>query len=297
MSVQTREKLLNKLASADHLPTLPVVVTPLAQYLEKPTDSLQVNEVVRLISQDESLTARCMHLANSPLFGRWQPVETVRGAVVSLGLRRMREIVTSCYLLKLIPSDCPIDPTLFWEHALGVALASQRFAHEVGFDNPDKAYLAGLLHDFGVVMNFWLLPKECGQAFALAKSEQIPLLEAELKCLGVTHCEVGKLLAEQWHMPRDISQVIAWHHEPEKAPEHRALVALVSLADLLCRMSGIGYGYPENRQVVFCQQPAFEVLLDACPDLRKLDWERFTFEMEGYLAEVERLVSIVYRPS
>jgi HD-like signal output (HDOD) protein len=297
MSVETRQKLLRNLENVDRLPSLPVVVTPLIQYLDRPIDSLQVNEVARLISQDESLTAQCLHLANSPLFGRWQPVETVRGAVVSLGLRRMREIVTSCFLLKLMPSDCPVDPTVFWEHALGVALAGRHFAREIGFPGPDKVYLAGLLHDFGVIMNFWLVPKECGETFALARSRQIPLDEAEMECLGVAHCEIGRLLAEKWHMPRDISQVIAWHHQPEKAPESRELVALVSLADLLCRMSGIGYGYSENRQIVFCQQPAFQVLLDACPDLRKFDWERFTFEMEGYLVEVERLVSLVYRPT
>ena len=96
-------------------------------------------------------------------------------------------------------------------------------------------------------------------------------------------------------MPADIARVIRSHHEPEKAEEDRTLIAVVSLADLLCRMSGIGYGYPENREVVLEQQPAFEVLLDACPDLRKVDWERFTFDMEAYLAEVEKLVTLVFR--
>ena len=296
MIVETGEKLLQKLQNIDQLPSLPVVVTPLIQYLEMPLDTQQVNEVARLIGQDESLTARCLHLANSPLFGRWQRVETVRGAVVSLGLRRMREILTSCYLLKLIPADCPVDPTLFWEHALAVALASRHLARKIGFPDPEKAYLAGLLHDFGVIMNFWLAPKECGEAFALAKAKQIPISGAEIECLGVTHTEVGKILADKWHMPEDLVQVIAWHHEAEKATAHRALVALVALADLLCRMSGLGYGFNENRQIMFSQQAAFQVLLDACPDLQKLDWERFTFEMEDYLVEVERLVSFVYRP-
>jgi HD-like signal output (HDOD) protein len=296
MSQEVRERLLNKLQDADHLPSLPVVVTPLIQYLERPIDTLQVEVVARMISQDESLAAQCLHLANSPLFGRWTPVETIRGAVVNLGLRRMREIAMSCYLLQLMPTSCPLDPTLFWEHALGVALASRRFAAEIGFPGPDKAYLAGLLHDFGVIMNFWVAPEDYSKVFALAKAEQIPLAEAEMKCLGLTHCEVGRVLGGKWQMPRDILQVVTWHHEPEKAPEQKALVALVSLADLLCRMSGMGYGYAEARQIVFSEQPAFQVLLDACPDLKKLDWERFTFDMEGYLGEVERLVKLVYRP-
>jgi len=293
----TREELLKKLEAADKLPSLPVVIAPLLSYLQQPIDSLQLNEVARLISQDESLAAQCLQLANSPLFGRWQPVETVRGAVVSLGMRRMREITTSCSLLKLTPADCPIDPTLFWEHALGVALASRHFARLVGYPDPDKAYLAGLLHDFGVVMSFWVAPQEFAEAFRAAATQHIPLAEAEIASLGIEHSEVGKILAEKWHMPPDLVAVISGHHEPEKADQHRVLVALVALADLLCRMSGIGYGYPEDREVDFHQQPAFKVLLEACPDLQKLDWERFTFEMEAYLEEVQRLVNMVYRPN
>lgn len=87
MSEAIREQLLNKLQDADHPPSLPVVVTPLMQYLERPMDTLQVEVVAGMISQDESLAAQCLQLANSPLFGRWTPVETIRGAVVNLGLR------------------------------------------------------------------------------------------------------------------------------------------------------------------------------------------------------------------
>jgi putative nucleotidyltransferase with HDIG domain len=295
MATMTREQLLQQLDKVNHLPSLPVVIAPLLSYLQKPLDSLQVNEVARLIEKDEALAAQCLQLSNSPLFGRWQAVESVRGAVVSLGMRRMREITTSCSLINLTPKDCPIDPTIFWEHSLGVALACRHFAREIGYVDPDKAYLAGLLHDFGVVMNFWVAPKEFARAYAKASSTHVPLAEAELEVLGIAHTEVGKVLAEKWHMPSDLQQVIAWHHDPEKATEHQSLVALVSLTDLLCRMSGIGYGYTEDREVDFGQESAFRVLLAACPDLQKLDWERFTFEMEAYLEEVRQLVNLVYR--
>ncbi len=295
MATMTRDQLLKKLMTADHLPSLPVVVAPLLSYLQQPLEALQVNEVSRLISQDESLTAQCLYLANSPLFGRWQQVETVRGAVVSLGMQRMRDITTACCLVKLTPKECPLDPTVFWEHALGVALASRQFAHAIKFPDPDKAYLAGLLHDFGVVMSFWVAPKEYALAYAKAAADHIPLQEAEQLVLGVTHNEVGRILAEKWHMPADLIQVITWHHDVEKAKEHRALVALVALADLLCRMRSVGYGYPEDRQVDFTQEPAFKMLAEECRELGSLDWERFTFEMEGYMMEVQRLVKLVYR--
>jgi len=297
MTTLRRELMIKKLEKADRLPSLPAVVAPLLRYLQQPIDSLQLNEVARLISQDESLTAQCLHLANSPLFGLRGTVETVRGAVLNLGMRRMQDIATSCCLINLTPQGCPMDPTVLWEHALGVALASRYFAAAVGFPDPDKAYLAGLLHDFGVVMSLWVAPQEFAQAFAQAASDHIPLVEAEQESLGISHPEIGRMLGERWHMPPDLVQVIAFHHDVEKATAHRALVALISLVDLLCRMSAVGYGYPEDRQVDFCQEPAFQVLIAECPNLTQLDWERFTFEMEAYLVEVQRLVSLVYRRS
>jgi HD-like signal output (HDOD) protein len=294
-TIMSRDQLLKKLLASDHLPSLPIVVAPLLNYLQHPADALQVNELARLIAQDESLTAQCLHLANSPLFGRFQQVETVRGAVVSLGMQRMRDIATACCLVKLTPQVSAMDPTVFWEHALGVALACRYFAREIRFPDPEKAYLAGLLHDFGVVMSYWVAPAEYAQAFRKAMAEHIPLSEAEQEILGVTHTEVGRILAEKWHMPSYLVHVITFHHEIENAREHRALVALVAMADLLCRMRGVGYGYPEDRQVDFTQEPAFKVLAEECEALRKLDWERFTFEMEAYMVEVQRLVALVYR--
>ena len=52
--------LLAKLRSTRDLPTLPAVLMPLLRDLEKPSDSQDLHEIVRLISQDKSLSARCL---------------------------------------------------------------------------------------------------------------------------------------------------------------------------------------------------------------------------------------------
>jgi len=84
MATITREELLRKLDKADTLPSLPAAVAPLITYLQQPLDSLQVGEVTRLISQDESLTAKCLQMANSPLYGHWQQVETLPRRIAPL---------------------------------------------------------------------------------------------------------------------------------------------------------------------------------------------------------------------
>jgi two-component system, OmpR family, copper resistance phosphate regulon response regulator CusR len=56
----------------------------------------------------------CTNVVDVYVFGQWQPVDTVRGAVVALGLQRMRDIALSCSALTLLPRDTSaIDPQYF----------------------------------------------------------------------------------------------------------------------------------------------------------------------------------------
>jgi HD-like signal output (HDOD) protein len=296
MSEQTTAALQKKLAGLDQMPTIPVVLYPLIRYLEQPLDRLEMQQVVDLISQDKSLAAQCLHMANSPLFGRWQAVDSIRGAVVALGLQRMRDIALSCSVLTLLPNNKgKVDPVALWEHSLGCALVCRQFARRIGFPDPAKAYLGGLLHDIGIVAHLWIVPREFQETLKLAAARGIPLHEAEMSTLGVTHCQTGGAVAERWNLTPDLAAVAGCHHDPTSATAHRALVALVALSDLLCRMSGLGYGYIEERQVTFTEEPGFTLLIEECPSLSTFDWARFTFELEGYMEEVRRLVGVIYR--
>jgi DNA-binding response OmpR family regulator/HD superfamily phosphohydrolase YqeK len=229
------------------------------------------------------------------IFGRWQKVDSLRGAILGLGFQRVSDIAMSCGVLNLMPRDGGIDPVAFWEHSLGCALVCRHFARKISYPDPGKAYLAGLLHDLGIVVNLWVVPKEFCAAFALARAQAIPLHEAEQSFLGFTHCESGRLLAERWNLIPELTSAIALHHTPEQAQEHAALVALVQLSDLLCRMSGLNHGYVENRQVNMQEQSGFAILSRHCQGIKALDWARLTFELDSYLDEVHALVRTIYR--
>lgn len=296
MKMQGQDAILQKLDRLDQIPSLPVTLVPLLRYLQQPVDCLDVQHVVEMISQDKSLSAQCLHVANSPLFGRYQQVDTLRGAVMAIGLQRMRDIVLSCSVLKVTPSlRAGIDPRVFWEHSFACALVSRQFAQRIAFSDHGKAYLAGLLHDIGIVVHLCVLPKDYGAVLEYARTHHQPLAEVETQILGITHCQSGRTLAERWDLTADLIDVIGNHHAVTSTGNHQALVALVSLSDLLCRMGELGYGYTEEREVDFTQQPAFTTLLHACPQLNTFDWARFTFELEGYVEEVRRLVTLLYR--
>jgi HD-like signal output (HDOD) protein len=288
--------LLKRLEGLQQIPTLPAVLAPLLRYLQQPMEQIDVHRVTDMIAQDKALAAQCLQMANSPVFGRWQKVDSLRGAVVGLGFQRVSDIAMSCGVLNMMPRDSGLDPVVFWEHSLGCALVCRHLARKIGFSDPGRAYLGGLLHDIGIVVNLWILPKEFCQAFEVANREGIPLHEAEAKVLGFTHCESGQLLAERWELGPDLTEVVSLHHAPSESLNHAGLVSLVEISDLLCRMSGLNHGYIENREVDLVTCPSFGVLSQECKGLENFDWARLTFEMDSYLDEVHTLVRAIYRP-
>jgi HD-like signal output (HDOD) protein len=291
-----KQVLLQRLEGLRQIPTLPAVLAPLLRYLQQPVEQLDVQKVTDLILQDKALTAQCLQMANSPLFGRGQSVQSLRGAVVSLGFHHVGDIAMSCGVLNMLPSNVAnIDPVVFWEHSLGCALVCRHLARTINFSDPGKAYLAGLLHDLGIIVNLWVLPKEFRAAWELGKAEGIPLHEAEQRTMGFAHFESGRLLAERWELTPDLIEVVSHHHFPERATENAGLVALVQLADLLCRMSGLNYGYPEQRQVSLMEESGFPLLAKYSSTLKNFDWARLTFELDSYMDDVHSLVRAIYR--
>ena len=156
----TKATLLSRIDGLHQIPTIPAVLAPLLRYLQQPVEQLDVQKVTDMIAQDKSLAAQCLQMANSPLFGRWQKVDSLRGAIVGLGFHRISDIAMSCGVLNMMPKDSGgIDPVAFWEHSLGCALVSRHFARKISFPDPSKAYLSGLLHDLGIIVNLWVLPQ------------------------------------------------------------------------------------------------------------------------------------------
>ena len=143
-AAKNKELLLKRLEHLDRIPTLLAALRLLLSYLDRPMDELDMNRVSEMISSDESLASQCLHMANSPLFGRWKAVDSVPAAVAALGLRRMREIALSCCVFRF-PSRLQggLDPVKFWEHSLGCALVARRFA---------RIFWSGHAHLFALVL-------------------------------------------------------------------------------------------------------------------------------------------------
>jgi len=277
------------------MPSIPAIFLPLLDMLNQAPERVKLDEVVKLVSYDNTIAAQCLRVASSPLFGLAKSPESIKAAVISLGLRRVQTILLTCCLADAFPTkDWPLDPTIFWRHSLGCALVCRKFSDKLHSDNGDKAYMAGLLHDIGFMVNCIAFPKEFAIATALATEEQTAIDEAERKTMGFTHCDTGRALAEKWHLAPHTIEVIAHHHSPEQGESALPLIALVHLSDLLCRMRGMGYGYYERHKVDLVGDPAWDILLKEHRDLANVDLALFSFELDEAVDEVSKLVSTIF---
>jgi HD-like signal output (HDOD) protein len=296
MTPTLRELIRERVERLNSIPTVPAIIRPLLFYLERPVDQVEVQRIVDLVSCDEAISAQCLRVANSALYFRSREVRSVHGAIVVLGVRQVREILLSCSLLNLLPKqNWVIDPLVFWEHSLGCGLVSRFCARKARFAELERAYLAGLLHDLGELVNMMSFQEEFRAAAQLARSEQIPLHQAERSALGFTHCDTGKILAEHWRLPEDIMEVVEHHHDVQQAKLHPVLVALVSLSDQLCQLHELGYDVNESPEWKLEEDPSWAVLTRDFPTIAHTEPARFLMEMEQFIVEARKLVRTILR--
>lgn len=296
MNELTISAVRSQLAALDAIPCVPAILIPVLRHLSEPPENIDVQRVVELVAHDKSLAAQTLRMANSPLFGHSSPVDSVRTAVMTLGLERMRAIATTCCVLRLVPKGAAhLDPRVFWEHSLGCALVARKLARRVGYADPEKAYLAGLLHDIGFIVNMMFSPEQFQQTLRRATRERVALGTMEQQIFGYDHCLVGELLAARWLLGDDLQEVIRRHHESDQAVLDRALVGVVAIADLLCRTSNLGYGYDELLHLDLNTEPSVKMVAGELPKFGNLEWAGFLTEMQAYAKQVRSLVAVLYR--
>jgi HD-like signal output (HDOD) protein len=277
------------------LPSHPAILFPVLNQLSGNSADIDLHKTVQLVAHDGALSTQLLHMANSPLSGMRQRVTNLRSAALVLGVSRLRDIVTSCFLTQFSPKSGGMDATSYWEHSLACALIARDLARKLGYSDPERAYLAGLVHDLGILVNMLLIPREFSRIIKAAAETRRPLREVERDEIGITHEITGVLLSTHWHLFDYLSEVMRCHHDVEQATLDPVLAAIVNIADLLCRTSGLGYGYQENLAVSLQNEPAWKIVAAQSPRLQTLDMVCFTREIESYVKEVRSLVSVLFR--
>ncbi|MFZ5484571.1 MAG: HDOD domain-containing protein [Pseudomonadota bacterium] len=215
------------------LPSLPGVVNELI--LAMSDESLRVDDLAHGIEKDQALSARALRVANSPFYGLPKPVSSIHDAVVVLGFRAVGSLVTTAALTDFfrMPALDWFDPSTFWHHSLGAAVCGRKLAARAGMD-PEVGFTAGLLHDIGRLLLVVGHTRQYQATLAWRDAHDAPLIQAERAVLELTHAEAGAALAGHWNFPPEIQNAVAFHHQPDQAPEPRPAY-LAHLSDALAQ--------------------------------------------------------------
>ncbi|WP_022664551.1 HDOD domain-containing protein [Desulfospira joergensenii] len=208
-------------------------------------DRSGIADITRELSQDQVLSAQTLKICNSALFAGTMSIETLKDAVILLGEELLvKSVITAAvnsYYGQVISSGYSLCKGGLFFHAVNVASTAEKLAEKSGKVPGKHAYTAGLLHDIGKVVLDQFVADSVPLLFRNLSREGESFLSSEKKLLGITHCEAGALLAKNWQFSPTLYQTIAHHHLPEKAPEeHRDMVSLVYLADLLMERFNTG---------------------------------------------------------
>lgn len=288
--IQKAEQLVE---SIDDLPTIPIVATQVLQLLDKP--DVQVEDVADLMLTDQVMTARVMKLLNSPVYKPANEITSLKRALVYLGLRHIREVaLTTSFISAFEADEGAFEISSFWEHSFGVGMVSKIIAARVGYQDLEKAYISGIIHDLGVVVLSNFMRDEFHDILNSINGKPIKLVDAEIERLGTSHCEIGLCMSRKWNFPEAYSEVISCHHAPEEATVDPVLCAIVNISDLFCSVRELNYGGREWVSFNLYEEPAWQILKKESPALAELDVERFCYELDDAIPDVKNLVSSIF---
>lgn len=242
----TPARIRRSLESFHDLPPLPATALQILELSRNPNAG--AFELARVIEQDAPLAARVMRYANSPLYGFPGKIRDIKSAIARvLGFDFVMNLALGIavgHTLR-IPADGPLGLNAFWRHSVYCATLAERLAREIPNDlavRRGTAYLAGLLHNIGILLlgeafqaEFFLLNRY------LLANPHLDLPQLEQHALGVSHAQVGGWLMTAWGLPGELHAAACHHHDPDFWGDHALYAQLVLIANRALAAEGIGF--------------------------------------------------------
>ena len=239
-----KQDIMFAIMNVEEFPTLPQIITKIIDACED--EKVSVDDLAKIISNDPSICARILKLANSAYYGYLRKVNTISKAITILGFETIKTLSISASVFdsfKKIRSNYNFNRCQFWLHSIGTATISKVVCRHVNNRNIEVAFLVGLLHDMGKLFFESYYDPQFEEVMKLVTVNRCSIYDAELQVFGVSHDEVGGWLTERWKFPADLVNPIQHHHNLKACPEeHAQFAAMVSVADRICRIHNIGSG-------------------------------------------------------
>lgn len=230
------------------IPTLPKIAVGVRKAIE--TD-VPVRKIELLIQADPALATLLIKTANSALYRTRNTATTIEQAIMRMGLRTVKNLVTSYSLKHLFQTEHKAIKQRMkdlWIHSTEVAAVSFVLAKHLRQFDPEQALLMGLLHNVGV------LP-------VLSYAERYPDIASDEDKLDATvtslKAEVGAIILTKWQFSQDFITVARESEQWMRDSSTADYADLVLVAKL---HTYIGREHQANNLPALHAVPAFQKL-------------------------------------
>lgn len=231
------------ISEVGEIATLPEVTVKIIQIVENPKSTAR--DLHDVIKNDPALAARILKVVNSAFYGLPGQIASVDRAIVLLGLSAVKNIAIAASMTRLFQGSGQVEgfkPLELWQHSIAVGVGCRMLTALQGHPTVEESFLAGLIHDIGLLIERQVFPRKLAEVIARSGSEGGSFTELEKEIIGADHQAFGMALAAKWRFPRPLWMAIGYHHNPMNlATENQELAAIVHVADLLAGQAEIGF--------------------------------------------------------
>ncbi len=164
--------------------------------------SSEIRNVAEAISADPALAAECLRIANSAVFRRGRPVDTLGQAVLTLGLAQIHEMASAMALMAAFQTEDELSLQLHTTSVVSGSLAGLA-ASSVGV-SPGVAFLAGLLAEVGAMACVAIDSDRFGKIHAAAGTSWSARAALESERYGGPSWEIGSRLLKRNELPEHL---------------------------------------------------------------------------------------------
>jgi HD-like signal output (HDOD) protein len=243
-AVRPHKSPLEIVRSVSAIATLPEVTNRIIATVEDPKSS--ASQLNRIVSHDPALVTRILKVVNSAFYGLSGQIGSIERAIVLLGLNAVKNIAVAASLGQLFRGaklGRQFTAKDIWTHCLAVGVTARDLAIRMKLPLGDEAFLAGMIHDVGILISLQTAPEMLRQVCDTAAADPASHFCAlEEQLIGNDHQALGMALAEHWRFPRACQLVAGYHHRPTELDDpNRMIVNLLYVADTLCCQSTHGF--------------------------------------------------------
>lgn len=173
-------------------------------------------DLAKVVEADPVIAASVLKVSNTVFFAsRNRRVNTIKDAIIRIGFKETKRIVMTMSVMDILgkeDNNFGFNRKDFWLHSLATAIISSQLSRQLEHIQADEAFLAGLLHDFGIILLDEFFPTIFSQILEATTNKHSRFIDNEDDILQITHNEVVRELFSTWKIPDSINEAVVNHY-------------------------------------------------------------------------------------